>query len=316
MTFRQWLPTLVGALVACGLPEVAQSPPEAARGKADSAEGLPHLRAVCSAKVSGHGWLRVETTYLPGVLACEHGEASEQALLAQAVAARTYLYYVHALKGGIKATIQDQHYGCGKRVRQRHIDAVEQTTGEILVYNGKPIAAFYVRGSRPDASSCVGTPVRELSRYQRINLFGWTEKYVTYNEGLEADEVDGSRIGDGTQANRGCMSQLGADCLAEQKASYEEILRFFYGEDAQLVVASGPCTDGVALSNKCADCNVSEDDCVFADDAYRCVPKSARCDYVDGTTFRQCKCNGWQFCLPDGTWSGACEPAPALFSCL
>ena len=53
--------------------------------------------------------------------------------------------------------------------------------------------------------------------------------------------------------NRGCMSQWGARCLEnENGADYMDILRFYYGEDIQVVQADGECvlpvdtTDGTA----------------------------------------------------------------------
>jgi MYXO-CTERM domain-containing protein len=40
------------------------------------------------------------------------------------------------------------------------------------------------------------------------------------------------------------------------------------------------------------------------------------CDWQNGTNFRKCGGCGWQFCLPGGTWSSACEPQPGLFTCM
>jgi MYXO-CTERM domain-containing protein len=40
------------------------------------------------------------------------------------------------------------------------------------------------------------------------------------------------------------------------------------------------------------------------------------CAWESGTNYRKCGGCGWQFCLPSGTWSSACEAKPDLFTCM
>lgn len=89
-------------------------------------------------------------SYLKGVVPCEIGRISEpllEAAKAQAVAARTYAR-AHAgqhedLGFDLYATIQDQVYG-GLRVETDVTNkAVDQTRGQILTYQGRPIEAKY-----------------------------------------------------------------------------------------------------------------------------------------------------------------------------
>src|SRR4029079_6008943 len=71
------------------------------------------LEAFCEADVSGSGTLDVENDYIPQVVVCENGGASLEALKAQAVAARTYLYYKLKRQGSIGDGQGDQVYTCG-----------------------------------------------------------------------------------------------------------------------------------------------------------------------------------------------------------
>ena len=56
-------------------------------------EAEQELEAHCSVTVNGVGKIDVEKNYLPHVVHCENGGAPFEALKAQAIAARTYLYY-------------------------------------------------------------------------------------------------------------------------------------------------------------------------------------------------------------------------------
>ena len=69
-----------------------------------------------------------------------------------------------------------------------------------------------------------------------------TERYVTYNEGKSGANITQSSLGNVNPANtrnRGCFSQNGSSCLAGLSKTYVEMLRFYYGEDIQLVRAEG-----------------------------------------------------------------------------
>jgi hypothetical protein len=97
------------------------------------------------------------------------------------------------------------------------------------------ICAFYVAGSKPTSSSCVG----DVSASS-------TEKYVTYNWGKSGSSVTQSTLGwvsPTNSYNRGCKSQNGAHCLSQQGWKYTDILKFYYGMDIQLVTTTGPCVN-------------------------------------------------------------------------
>ena len=193
------------------------------------------IQAVCTAQVNGTGKVDVETEYVARVIRCEHGSAPPEALKAQAVAARTFLYYQMGKYGHIGDGQGSQVYTCNRPLLQKHRDAVKATSGQVMVYAGKPICAFYVAGSKP-AASCVGTAGGSH-----------TEKYVTYNKGRSGSNIQQSSIGwisASNTANRGCMSQLGSSCLNAAGHSYADILRFYYGADIQIVTAQGSCVGG------------------------------------------------------------------------
>jgi hypothetical protein len=195
------------------------------------------LDAYCEAEVDGVGVLDVEGDYLPQVVACENGAAADEALAAQAVAARSFLYYKLAREGRIGDGQGDQVYTCGNPAGAQHRRAVEQTSGLVLGYRGVVVAAFYVAGALQDPPACTGGGVDPTG----------TEAYVTYNEGRSGDDVEQTTLGLVDPANfenRGCQSQNGANCLAQAGRDHPSILRFYYGEDIELVRAEGPCVVG------------------------------------------------------------------------
>jgi hypothetical protein len=115
--------------------------------------------------------------------------------------------------------------------------------------------AFYVDGDpKTAAPSCIGS-----ASYKN-------EKWVTYNAGLSGKSVEQTPLGfigpPGFGQNRGCMSQWGARCLEKTGEDHLGILRFYYGEDIQVVQAEGPCvkpsdSDGDGLTD-------AEDNCPTA----------------------------------------------------
>lgn len=199
------------------------------------------LAAVCVAAVDGSGDVDVETDYLPHVIACENGGADFAALQAQAVAARSYLYYKIGREGRIGDGQGEQVYSCGRGPGQEHIDAASSTAGQVLTYHDAVIAAFYVAGAIPSTDDCrPGGGDRDPTG---------TEHFVTYNEGRSGDGIEQTTLGwvnPGNWANRGCKSQNGANCLSEHGYVWEDIVRFYYGEDIGIVQAEGPCVAPVA----------------------------------------------------------------------
>lgn len=195
------------------------------------------LEAYCEAEVDGAGLLDVENDYLPQVVACENGAADDEALKAQAVAARSFLYYSLEREGAIGDGQGDQVYTCGNPAGEEHRRAVEETSGLVLVYGGVTVAAFYVAGASQEPPSCAGGTDDPTD----------TERFVTYNEGLAGDDIEQTSLGSidpANFANRGCQSQNGADCLSRAGWVYPDILRFYYGADIEIVRAEGPCVAG------------------------------------------------------------------------
>ena len=214
------------------------------------------LAAYCTATVIGKGVKDVETDYLPRVIRCENGSAPLEALKAQAVAARSYLYYKLNSAGQIADGQSDQVYTCTAQPTAIHYQAVNETAGIVLRYSNTQVAAFYVAGAKPSAASCVAKA--------GDNDWSNTEKYVTYNQGKSGAGLTQTTLGwvnAGNYANRGCKSQNGASCLATAGWGYADILKFYYGSDIQLVTATGTCigaacacTAGATESQACGQC--------------------------------------------------------------
>ncbi len=86
--------------------------------------------------------------YLVGLINAEaHSTWPVESLKAQAVAARTYaLYRAHKSDSrafDVRATVADQVYHGSSLEDRASYKAVNSTRGEILLYKGKPIEAFY-----------------------------------------------------------------------------------------------------------------------------------------------------------------------------
>jgi hypothetical protein len=203
----------------------------------DIGESSHALEAYCEAEVSGSGTLDVENDYIPQVVACENGGASLEALKAQAVAARTYLYYKLRRQGSIGDGQGDQVYTCGNPAGDKHRKAAAETSGQVLRYQQTIIAAFYVAGALQSGPDCRGGSSDPTG----------TEHYVTYNEGKTGDQVEQTTLGwvdPGNLENRGCQSQNGAHCLSDEGWDHDSILRYYYGEDIDVTTAKGACVEG------------------------------------------------------------------------
>lgn len=228
---------LEAAVAATALIGLAGCPSDATSTRAQAVE------AFCEATVNTAGGpvtVDVETDYLPHVVTCENGNAAPAALEAQAVAARSYLYYKLARDGSIGDGTGDQVYTCAREPGPEHVAAVAATSGRILRYQDTQVAAFYVAGALQDPPGCQGGTTDPTA----------TEMWVTYNEGRSGDDVIQTPLGfvdPANHANRGCMSQNGSDCLAraEDGRDVDAILRFYYGEDIGIEQAEGPCVEPI-----------------------------------------------------------------------
>jgi len=149
-----------------------------------------HYRGGLCISITKTGNLRVTNeldleSYLKGVVPAEIGEGNRQileALKAQAVAARTYAFEkMQNTKNGnppvLQATVSDQVYGGADAESRWTTRAVEATTGEIAVFHGKPIHAFY-------SSTCGGRtePGRDV----------WPQLYAPYLKGVADDFGEGA----------------------------------------------------------------------------------------------------------------------------
>jgi hypothetical protein len=190
------------------------------------------LTSFCSVNVNGYGSLDVEEQYLARVVMCENGLASYEALKAQAVAARGYAKYITDVeRRNLEPTVRDQKYDCGDTPSADVVRAVRETSGQVLTHNGNLILPFYVAGGTRMDASCRATS-------------GNTQNFVTYNEHRTGGAVRPSTLGSSSSpANRGAMSQNGADCLSDNGWDYQRILRFFYGDDIRVTTLPGACVD-------------------------------------------------------------------------
>lgn len=279
------------------------------------------VTAYCTATVNGVGQVDVETDYLPHVVQCENGAASLEALKAQAVAARSYLYYKLDSAGSINDGTSDQVYSCGASPGPQHYQAVNETAGVVLTYSGVTICAFYVAGAIPSAASCVAT----ASDADPTN----TEHYVTYNQGLSGNNIEQTTLGwvnPGNLYNRGCKSQNGADCLSDGGWGYQDILRFYYGADIGIETAEGSCvtptecTTGDIETQDCEQCGTQTRTCDSAGTwgGWSACTGQGECE-PGATQSEPCgECGTWsRTCLSSCTWGSwsACESMPSMAPC-
>lgn len=203
-------------------------------GTSDALTGVPG-----TVKVNGKTY-SVEKTYLPRVVQCEDPGAPPEALRAQAIAARTYLTY--RTKGQSVPSIadgqSDQVFTCnsnknGSYVSSEVAQAVADTAGQIVTYDGHVIAGFFVAGAKRTGESCAkGSDATN------------TEKYVTVNAGKSGSDVTPSSIGSKSSPdNRGALGQNYINCLAQNDDyTAPQLLAYFYGADIVIAGNTEPTT--------------------------------------------------------------------------
>jgi len=223
----------MSALVATGCGSFAPADDESV-GQVRQEVTAPLASAYCTVQVDGIGSIDTEQNYLPHVVQCENGGADLQALKAQAIAARSVVYYNMATQGSICDGQGCQVYSCGSTPSAIHHQAVDETSGMYLSYDDMLTYGFYVAGdNNTSPPNCVGSS-------------GTTEHWITYNEGKTGADVEQTELGYVSYPifgqNRGCMGQWGARCLEANKGyDHLAILRFYYGADIQILTAPGSC---------------------------------------------------------------------------
>lgn len=232
---------VAGALLASGCDEsgLEQEPEKYVMTKAP-------LTAYCQITVQGYGTVEIESDYIPNTTWCENGNSPAQALRAQAVAARGFAYYKLNHNMGtsgnpVQNSQSDQVYKCEARAPsaeqfQKCLDAANDTNGLVLMYGDTVICTFYVSGTKGD---CLDASCKDTGSCSHSN-----QKHVTYNAGKSGSGITQSSLGwisPSNKENRGCMSQNGATCLANNGYQWEDIIHFFYGDDAVPTKAVGAC---------------------------------------------------------------------------
>ncbi len=260
----------IAGIIACGV----EAPDSSASGAGPAVDPdhppqsiqLPLNEAPCTVEVDGFGDVDIEDDYIPNVVACENGAAPMEALKAQAVQARGYIYYKLLVAGedSVVNGTDDQVYDCDYAdANDDHVQAAEATRGQYLSWNDHIIAPFYVAGAIPDDSgtqpaeeACVGSGGTDPTE---------TESWVTYNLGLTGCDIEMTPLGwrpDDCQDNpynRGCASQNGQSCLAERGWNYDEMFPYYYGDDVELDTAGGTCGGDGAIDEYDQHCQGSAD---------------------------------------------------------
>jgi len=257
------------AVVAFPLAIVASCAPSSSRedlGSTKEPLAVSSLKPLTQVYVANAGALDVETEYLPQVVCCENGAAPKAALEAQAVMARTYMYFSNGEDGkGTQAkpflgTQADQAYHCSTSISQACRDAVSATKDQISAYKnakGTLIAnvSFFIDGPRPaclakKACTCAkpdeAVVMSPADHPAACECFTFSSNglanpaYVTYNWSHSGTSVKGSTLGDpANESNRGCASQNIQACLAYAGWSYFDQLKMFYGQDLVLIHPDG-----------------------------------------------------------------------------
>ena len=186
------------------------------------------------------GWLSLEDEYLPRVCAGEHVNAHPEAKAALVIVARTFMLRAmrdHPTLGRttpIKNGTTFQVFARG--ATEECIAAAGRTRGIVLRYGGRLIWANHVAGAPWLADGARGKDG------------SGTEKWITYNYGRSGADVIPTHLTLSSHpGNRGCLSQNGADWLARHGWRHDEILRFFFGEDVEMVQLGVRTGGGLAL---------------------------------------------------------------------
>lgn len=150
--------------------------------------------------------------YLKGVVPSEMPPGWEHdAHKAQAIAARSYALANLGKRAkygyDLKDTPEDQAYGGASAETVNTNDAVKETDGIVLVYDGKIIPAFYSASAGGKTRSSGQVWTKELE---------WLKSVPSFDDGIKKN---GHGVG---------MSQYGANNLAKKGYNAYQILKYFY----------------------------------------------------------------------------------------
>ncbi len=155
--------------------------------------------------------------YLQGVVPAEMPSSWEHdAHKAQAIAARSYALANLGKRAkfgyDLKDTPEDQAYGGASAETVNTNDAVSETEGIVLTYDGKIIPAFYSASAGGKTSSSGQVWTKDLA---------WAKSVPSYDEGIKKK---GHGVG---------MSQYGANNLAKKGYNAYQILKYFYSKNTK-----------------------------------------------------------------------------------
>ena len=150
--------------------------------------------------------------YIQGVVPAEMPSSWEHdAHKAQAIAARSYAIANMGKRAkygyDLKDTPEDQAYGGASAETPQTNDAVIETSGLVLIYDGKIISAYY--------SASAGGHTREASQVWTKDL-AYIKAVPSFDDGIKKN---GHGVG---------MSQYGANNLAKKGYNAYQILKYFY----------------------------------------------------------------------------------------
>lgn len=165
--------------------------------------------------------------YMRGVVPSEIGNSALEACKAQAVAARTFALYKQIHRGYITDKSSTDQAFRASRISSQYpnaMQAVEETAGEVLYYNGKLV------------ETCVYSASNGGQIKSSEEVWGGKRGYlVSKPDPYDKKTKNGHAVG---------MSQAGAKEMAAQGFSYKDILAFYYpgteirknyGEDKEVI---------------------------------------------------------------------------------
>ena len=150
--------------------------------------------------------------YVKCVVASEIGNASIEACKAQAIASRTYACYQGVLEGKVISdnASKAQAFRADRNNYKNCNAAVEATKGQVLMYGGKYIGAYFSHSNGGRTYSC-----EEVWGSKRNYLIARKDEW-TIASGIKKN---GHGIG---------LSQAGAKYAGAHGIGYREILSFYY----------------------------------------------------------------------------------------